>query len=149
MGVTWRYFKHYKIIKDEDSTSDYMIQYIDGGKLKLTYLMSGKLREVFSNYTIHIPIYCELEPPTSRELELISPRKIIQVCEKVIKILKEELNNGFVESNDDQTLLLWNQENLQSCGFDNANDLNERFIGHLERIRMFSKQGYFIVEDFD
>ncbi|MGH0589669.1 vacuolar protein-sorting protein 36 [Bacillus mycoides] len=149
MGVAWQYFRQYEIVKHEENDFDYMIRYLDGDKLLLTYLTSGNLTGVFSSFNIDIPMYCEFDPPNSGVLELVSPIKIIKVCEKVIKVLKEETNPEFTDSSNEEKWRLWGPDDLNNYKCDTIEDLNNRFIRQLICIQELSRQGFYFVKDID
>lgn len=148
MGVSWTYFKRFEIISHEENDFDEMIQYFDEGKLGYTYATSGALRAVFANYGIHIPIYSQLEPPNSKELELVSPNMIVHACEDAIKILKEGINPEFKDFQGKKSLL-WELDDLdgRNGGCRTIVELNARIIDSLERIKLISSQGYYLVEN--
>lgn len=150
MGVSWRYFKEYKIVEHEENDFDEMIRYIDDEEMILTYITSGTLRTVFENYGIHIPIYDQYEPPNSKILELVSPYKIVLACDGAIKILKEGINPEF-EGFDGKKSLLWELDDLdgRNGGSRTIEELNERIIDKLEYIRSISNRGYYFIENDD
>lgn len=150
MGVSWRYFRGYAIVKHEENDFDEMIRYFDDGKLILTYITSGTLRTVFENYGIHIPIYNQYEPPNLKTLELVSPNKIVHACEDAIKILNEGINPEF-EGFDGEKNLLWELDDLdgRNGGSRTIGELNERIIDKLEFIKSIFNRGYYFIENED
>lgn len=148
MGVSWTYFKRFEIVGHEENDFNEMIRYFDEGELSFTYTTSGTLRAVFANYGIHIPIYSQFEPPNSKELELVSPNMVVHACDDAIKILKEGINPEF-EGFDGKKSLLWELDDFdgRNGGCRTIVELNARIIDNLERIKLISSQGYYLIEN--
>lgn len=146
MGVSYNYFKEYKIGPTEDNPYDDVIQYINGDSYGIGFSTSGMLDLILEYCGALIPIYDWSEPPEDKKLELIEPGIVIDACNKALELLEKEKNPQLDYYKDGNCEPLFDEDYLEREPLDEA---NTRMVRRINEVKELSLEGYYITEKRD
>jgi hypothetical protein len=147
MGADWVYFTHYEI-KPDDDLGDDIIHYQNGGSFSINFLTSSFLGTVLEHFGVLLPVYDEMEPPSSKILSLVDPKLVEIAATKAIELLQQSLNPQVKSSYlAEEYTMLFDDSNFDE--HHSVQSWNERILSYLKDMVQLSKDGHFFVRCMD